>query len=91
MHFFFLLSNLLDQSKEKINKVFLVKQQTNLVKTWLGEGGGSETKFGAFLLTPWLLGTKYPKDITLCESNTVMVLIIAIMIDIHVSIYLPKN
>ena len=36
---------------------------------------------GVFLLTPWLIGIKYPKHITLCETNTVILLIIVIIID----------
>ena len=30
--------NIRQSKAEKVDKVFLVKQQTNLVKTWLGEG-----------------------------------------------------
>ena len=48
-----------DQRKKKVDKVFLVKQQRNLVKTWQG-GGMVDTTGGAFLLTPWLIGIKYP-------------------------------
>ena len=61
------------------------------MKTWLEKSGGSETNVGAFLLTKLFVGTKYPKDITLCDSNTVILLITVITINIHVSIYLEKN
>ena len=71
--------------------LFLAKQQTNLVKTWFGEGGGGETNVAAFLLTPWLMGIKYPDDIALYGSNTLMLIIIVIMIHTHVSTYLPKK
>ena len=37
---YYFCNNLLDQSQKEIDKVFLVKPQTNLVKTWLGEGMG---------------------------------------------------
>ena len=30
----------------------------------------------AFLLTPWLIVIKYPKQITLCDTNTVILLVI---------------
>ena len=42
---------------------------------WLG---GGETIVGAFLLTPWLMGIKYPKHIILCDTNTVILLLIII-------------
>ena len=40
-----------------------------------------ETIVGAFLLTPWLIGIKYSKHITLCDIDTVILLIIVIIID----------
>ena len=49
-------NNLLDQSK----KIFLVKQQTHLVKTQLLGGVGGEAIVEGFLLTPWLISIKYP-------------------------------
>ena len=36
MHLFFAIIR--QSEAKKVDKVFLVKQQTNLVKTWLGEG-----------------------------------------------------
>ena len=50
------------------------------MKTWL-VGGLRETILGAFLLTPWLIGIKYSKHITLCDTDTVILLIIVIIID----------
>ena len=84
--FFFYFKNALFfaiiwSEQKKVDKLFLVKQQANLVKTWLG-GRVEETFGGAFLLTPWLVGTKYPNQITLCDNNTVILLIIVIIIDI---------
>ena len=35
---------------------------------------------GAFLMTPWLIGIKYPKQIPLCCTNIVISLIIVIII-----------
>ena len=40
-----------------------------------------ETTGVAFLLTPWLVAIKYPKQIPLCDTNTVALLIIVIIID----------
>ena len=40
-----------------------------------------ETIVGAFLLTPRLIGIKYSKHITLCDIDTVILLIIVIIID----------
>ena len=31
--------------------------------------------------TSWLIGIKYPTQITLCDTNTVIVLIIVIIVD----------
>ena len=78
------------------DEVFLVKQQTNLVKTWLAEGvegvgggGGADstppppapdnTIVGALLLTPRFMDIKYPKHIALCDTNSVILLIVIIM------------
>ena len=36
---------------------------------------------GTFLLAQWLIGIKYPKQIILCDTNTVIVLIIVIIIN----------
>ena len=36
---------------------------------------------GAFLFTPWLVGIKYSKHITFCDTNTVILLIVVIIID----------
>ena len=48
-----------------------------------------ETIRGAFLLASWLIRIKYPKQIALCDTNTVILLIIVIIID---SFYLsPKK
>ena len=35
---------------------------------------------GAFLMTPWLIGIKYPEQIRFCHTNTVILLIILIII-----------
>ena len=40
-----------------------------------------ETIGGDFLLTPWLVGIIYPKQIPLCDTNIVALLIIVIIID----------
>ena len=40
-----------------------------------------ETIGGGLLLTPWLIGIKYPKQITLCDTNTLLLLILVIIID----------
>ena len=40
-----------------------------------------ETIGGAFLLTPRLIGIKYPKQITLRDNNKVILPIIGIIID----------
>ena len=68
------------------DEVFLVKQQTNLVKTWLvegvegvGGGGADNTIVGALLLTPRFMDIKYPKHIALCDTNSVILLIVIIM------------
>ena len=34
-------------------------------------------------MTPWLMGIKYPKHITLCDTNTVILLIKVIIIDTY--------
>ena len=34
-------------------------------------------------MTPWLMGLKYPKHITLCDTNTVILLIKVIIIDTY--------
>ena len=58
-----------DQSKTKFDKVFLVKQETNLKKTW--EGGEVEGDYwNSLVIDPWLIGTKYPKQIILCDTPT---------------------
>ena len=66
--------------KNKFDKVFILKQEKNLVKTWK-RGGMRETMGGGFLLTSWLIAIKYPKQITLFDTNTVILLIIVIIID----------
>ena len=50
------------------------------MKTLVRGRGGRETVGGAFLLIPWLIGIKHPKQITLCETSTVTLLIIVIII-----------
>ena len=40
------------------------------------------------VMTPWLIGIKYPKQITMCCANTVMLLIIVIVIKWK---YYPKK
>ena len=35
-----------------------------------------EGSWGAFLMTPWLTGIKYPEQMILCCTNTVILLII---------------
>ena len=42
----------------------------------------------ALSLTPWVIGIKYPKQITLLDTNTVMLLIIVIIIDTY---FLPMS
>ena len=42
---------------------------------WFGETVG-----GAFLLIPWLICIKYPKQITLSDTNTVMLIIVIIIV-----------
>ena len=44
--------------------------------------GWGEVIVGAFLLTAWLMHTKYPKDITQRDANRVILVIIIIIIDI---------
>ena len=44
----------------------------------------------AFSLTSWLTGIKNPKQIALCDTNTVILLIIVIIID-TVSSYIQKK
>ena len=48
-----------------------------------GGGGGDvvETNIGAFLLTPSFIDIKYPKHIAVCDTNTVILLRIKIIID----------
>ena len=36
---------------------------------------------GAFLLTQWLIWLKYPNQITLCDTDTVILLTIVIIIE----------
>ena len=56
------------------------------MKTWYGvRDRVGETIGGAFSLTPWFIGIKYPKQITLCDTNTVILLIILIIIVIIVT------
>ena len=50
-----------------------------------------ETIGVAFLLTPWLVGIKYPKQIPLCDTNTVALLIIVIIIDTEFLSISKKN
>ena len=65
------------RSKQKrTDKVFLAKQQTNLIKTWSGGGG---TIVAAFLWAPWLIDIKHPKHITLCDTNAVILLLIIVL------------
>ena len=40
-----------------------------------------ETLEGVFLLTPWLIGIENAKKITLCDTNTVILPTIVIIID----------
>ena len=40
-----------------------------------------ETLLEVFLLTPWLIGIKYPKKIALCDINAVKLLTIVVIID----------
>ena len=47
----------------------------NLVR---GRGWG-ETIGGAFLLTPWLIAIKYPKQITLCDTKTILLIIVTVI------------
>ena len=56
-----------------------------------GEEGGFKPQCtlwvrGAFLLTQWLIGKKDPTQITLCDTNTVTLLIIVIIIDTFIPI-----
>ena len=37
-------------------------------------------------MTPWLIGIKYPKKLTLCDTDTVILLTIVIVID---TLFLP--
>ena len=37
-----------------------------------GRGGG--TLLGAFSFTQWLIGLKYPKHITFCDTNIVLII-----------------
>ena len=48
--------------------------KTNILEVNYLKGGR------AFLMTPWLIGIKYPEQITLCCTNTVTLLIIIIII-----------
>ena len=70
---------MLEQSKKEVDKVFRVSQQTNLVEIWLG-GRVGEITVGAFLLISRLIAIKYPKHITLCDIDTVILLKIVIII-----------
>ena len=57
-------------------------QFTDIREEFRKKGGDVfDWSWGAFLLTPRLIGIKYPKQITLCDTNTVIVLIIIIIID----------
>ena len=47
-----------------------------------GRGRWEETLGGVFLLTPWLIVIKYPKKITLRDTNTVILLTIVIIVGI---------
>ena len=58
------------------------------MKTWLAEGvegvgggggGADNTIVGALLLTPRFMDIKYPKHIALCDTNSVILLIVIIM------------
>ena len=62
--FFFFCNNLLDQSKKRLIKSFLY--------TWLG--GRMGTLLGAFSLSAWLIDLQYPKHITLCDTNRVLII-----------------
>ena len=64
--------------QKKVNEAFIVEQQP----WWKpGRGEWNKRRWGVFLLTPWLVGIKYPKKITLCDTNTIILLTIVIIID----------
>ena len=50
------------------------------MKTLVRGRGGGETVGGAILLITWLIGIKHPKQITLCETSTVILQLIVIII-----------
>lgn len=52
--------------QKKVDKVFILKQQTNLMKTWW---------------KPWLTDIKYPKKIAFCGTNALVLLTTVIIID----------
>ena len=70
MHYF--CNNLLDQSKRGLINYYL---ENNKPGESLLVGGVGETIAKAFLLTPWLIGIKYSRYITLCDTNTVISII----------------
>ena len=74
-----LLFAIIWSEQKKVDEVFLVKQE----KWWKPgkEKGWGETIGGAFLSTPWVIVVKYPKQITMTDTNTVILLIIVIIID----------
>ena len=45
-----------------------------MVKTYVVRGRGGVTILGAFSLTPWLIDIKYPKHITLCDLNIILII-----------------
>ena len=59
-----------DQTKRLIKVIN--KPSENLVR---GRGRG------AFLLTPWLTGIKHLNQITLCDINRVILLVIIVIVD----------
>ena len=67
MHY--VCNNLLDQSKKRLINYYQYNCKRG--KNLLGRGVG-ETIVGTFLLTPWLIGIKYSRYITLCDTNTVI-------------------
>ena len=68
MHYF--LQQFVKLEHEKVNKVFLRKKQTNLVKSWLG--GAVRGLTGRQIVG---------KHIKLCDTDTAMLLIIVTIID----------
>ena len=50
-----------------------------------------ETLLEVFLLTPWLIGIKYPKKIALCDINAVKLLTIVVIIDAQLIHILKKK